>query len=119
VCFNLGNVLCALDQPEAAAERLRQAVELRPAFPEAWNNLGNVLAGLRQFDAALACYRSAVEHDPQYRDAHYNLADTLDDIGRGEEARPHWQTYLRCAPKGPPADYARSRLAALDLQRLG
>lgn len=40
-CFNLGNVLYALDQKGQAAERFRQAVELQADFVEAWNNLGN------------------------------------------------------------------------------
>src|SRR5262245_25591418 len=36
ICFNLGNVLYALDQKGQAAERFRQAVELKADFPEAW-----------------------------------------------------------------------------------
>jgi tetratricopeptide (TPR) repeat protein len=110
-CFNLGNVLYALDQKEQAVERFRQAIELRPDHVEAWNNLGNTLADLGQIDEALAVYARALKLNPNYADAHYNLADTLEETGRRAQARNHWKTYLRLEPAGPWAKYARRRLA--------
>jgi Tetratricopeptide repeat/MerR HTH family regulatory protein/BRCA1 C Terminus (BRCT) domain len=110
LCFNLGNVLFALDQKGQALERFRQAVELDCTFAEAWNNLGNTLIELDKGDEAVAAFLQALKLNPHYADAHYNLADTLEDLGRLPEARPHWQTYLRLEPAGSWANYARRRL---------
>lgn len=110
-CFNLGNVLYALNQKGKAAERFRQAVELDPNHVEAWNNLGITLVELGQIEGSLAAFQQAVKLHPQYADAHYNLADTLDGAGRPIQARSHWQAYLRLEPSGLWAKYARRRLA--------
>jgi tetratricopeptide (TPR) repeat protein len=112
VCFNLANVLYAVGQKAAAAERFRQVVETDPEFVEAWNNLGNVLAELRQPGEAIAAVRRAVEIDASYADAQYALADLLEEAGRTEEAIPHWRAYLALEAQGPHADYARGRLAS-------
>lgn len=111
ICFNLANVLYALGQKAASAERFRQVTEIDPEFVEAWNNLGNVLAELGEREEAIASVRRAVEIDPSYADAQYALADLLDEAGRPEEAKPHWRAYLALEAHGPHADYARGRLA--------
>jgi tetratricopeptide (TPR) repeat protein len=111
VCFNLANVLYAVGQKAAAAERFRQVTETDPEFVEAWNNLGNVLAELGDREDAMAAVRRAVESDPSYADAHYALADLLEEAGRAEEAVPHWRTYVTLEAQGPHADYARGRIA--------
>jgi len=111
-CFNLGNVLYALDQKGQAAERFRRAVELAPDYLEAWNNLGITLAELGQINDALTAFGQALKLNPNYADAHYNLADTLEDAGRIAQARSHWQAYVRLEPTGRWAKYARGRLKA-------
>ncbi len=110
LCFNLGNVLFALGQRSAAAERFRQAVDLDPGFTEAWNNLGNTLAELSRWHDAIAALRTAVRIQPHYADGHYNLADALEQCGQVQQARQQWQSFLRLQPSGRWADYARRRL---------
>ncbi len=110
-CFNLGNVLHALDQPGQAAERFRQAVEMDHDFVAAWNNLGNVLLELGHNDDALDAFRHALAIQPSFADAHYNLADALEQADRFSEARRHWKEYLRLEQTGEWAEYARRRLA--------
>jgi Flp pilus assembly protein TadD len=78
-CFNLANVLYALDRKQEAAERFYQAVEIDGGEAEAWNNLANVLVDLHRFDEAKAAYEKAVQLGNH--DAHYNLADLLTDLG--------------------------------------
>lgn len=36
-----------------------------------------------------------LELDPEDPKAHHNLADVLDTLGYSDQARPHWQAYLR------------------------
>jgi DNA-binding transcriptional MerR regulator len=110
-CFNLGNILYALDQKGQAAERFRQAVELDPCHVEAWNNLGVTLADVGQINEAVTAFDVALKVNPQYAEAHYNLADTLEDAGRHAQAKGHWQAYLCLEPSGLWAKYARGRLA--------
>lgn len=112
VCFNLGNVLCALGRYEAAIERFRQAVELRAAYVEAWNNLGTTLVEADQREEAIAAFAAALAHAPCYTDALYNMADTLEELGRDNEAQRYWRAYLACDSSGPWADYARQRISS-------
>ena len=61
-------------------------------------------------EEAAAAFRKAIAADPDDARAHYNLADTLDDLGRPDEATPHWQAYLEHDTKSPWATHARARL---------
>lgn len=110
ICFNLGNVLHALGQTGAAAQRYQMAVELDPEYVEAWNNLGNALGELRRFDQAFTAYHSALALEPHYADAHYNLAETHQQIGRFAEAQHHWQAYLDEAPHAGDRSYVERML---------
>jgi tetratricopeptide (TPR) repeat protein len=107
-CFNLANVLYALDRKLEAAERFHQAVELDGQDATAWNNLGTVLVELKRIEEAKGAFQRAVQLG--YPDAHYNLADLLGDLGEHEEARRHWQAYLQQDQHSAWANYARSRL---------
>jgi len=107
VYFNLGNVLYAENQVREAVGQYRQAVELNRGFAEAWNNLGNVHADLGETDQALAAFQHAIAARPDYADARCNLADTLQTLHRFSEARRQWKEYLRLAPMGEWARYAR------------
>jgi len=107
VCLNLANVLYAMGQISAAAERLWQAVKLDHEFVDAWNNRGSVLGELGQNDEAIKAFRSAVELKPDYAAAHYNLADALQTVGQLMDARHHWKEFLRFEPLGEWAAYGR------------
>jgi tetratricopeptide (TPR) repeat protein len=73
VCYNLANVLYALDQKPAAVERYHQALELDSHFAPTWNNLGNVLADLGRSEEAIQAFRKALEIEPQMASARHNL----------------------------------------------
>lgn len=110
VCFNLGNTLFARSRYEAAVERFRQAVEIDPDYAEAWSNLGCALAEIDETDDAVAAVNRAIELRPNYPDAIYNLADILQRLGRRQEARRWWRTYLEHDQTSPWADHARQQL---------
>ena len=111
VCFDLAHVLAAAGQHQAAIERYLQAVELNRDFAGAWNNLGVLLAEMKRPHAACTAFRRALAAEPFNLRAHYNLADTLDEMGRADEARAHWQAFLRGDDPSACAAYARSKLA--------
>ena len=111
LCFNLANVLYALEQKDQALERFRQCIELDPQYVEAWNNLGNVLTEQGQTDESVGCFRKALAIEPEYADAHYNLAEALLQHGRPQAACEHWEAYLR-DPASSWAEHVRKRLRA-------
>ncbi len=71
---------------EEAERAYRQALALRPRYPEAHFNLGNALRGLGRLDAAEEQFRAAVDQDPALAIAWYNLADLLEEEERVREA---------------------------------
>jgi tetratricopeptide (TPR) repeat protein len=108
--FNLGNVLYSDGKLDEAVEHFRKAVELDASYVEAWNNLGNLLAEQDQVQESILALRYALSLVPTYADAHFNLAAILGAADRCEEAREHWQAYLRLDPASPWADEARKNL---------
>lgn len=70
------------------------------------------LASLRAAhdDEAEAEYLIALAIDPAFADARFNLAAALDDLGRADEAAPHWRVYLRLDPSSEWGGHARERL---------
>ena len=111
--FDLANVLVKLGKKPQAIERYLQAVELDPDYAAAWNNIGILQADLGDLNSACEAFRRALALTPDDPKLHYNLADALEMMGFLEEARRHWQNYLRHDPMGSPwSDHARARLRA-------
>jgi tetratricopeptide (TPR) repeat protein len=86
-----------------AAARLRQALALKPDYPETHLNLGTVVLAQGRLEEAAAHYRRALAIRPEYADAHYNLATTLSNQGQLDEAVEHFQRALALKP-----DYAEA-----------
>ena len=59
-------------------------MELRPDFPEAYNNLGSAQREKGQLDEAVAAYRNAVRLKPDYAEAYRNLGNLLREMGKLE-----------------------------------
>ncbi|MCA8971045.1 MAG: tetratricopeptide repeat protein, partial [Planctomycetes bacterium] len=109
-CFNLANVLLALDREGEAMQRYLQAIEIDPDYIEAWNNLGNVFSIQGRLEDAASAFSQALQIEPDYADAHCNLGDTLDRLARHDEAREHWERYLELDPDSTWAVRVRERL---------
>ena len=108
--FLLAELLYRLGDVTAARERYYAAVELDDDYVEARSNLGCVLIETGQPELAIKAFEGALEHHGEYPDAHYHLARTLEDLGRADEAKPHWAAFVELAPHGPWAEEARQRL---------
>lgn len=100
----------------AAAELLRQAVELLPGYGLALNNLGAVLLDLEQLPEAEEVLRRAVDAEypltgPHRARIHANLATALERLGRLDEAR---EALERAARLDSGNRALRRRLEALE-----
>lgn len=108
--INLGAALYQLSELAEARRAFETALALEPENPTAHFNLGCVLDDLEEYDLAIRHFRRAVAVSPQHADAHFNLALLLEKRGKRGKAREHWTSYLRLQPRGPWAEYARTRL---------
>jgi Flp pilus assembly protein TadD len=100
--------LYSLQEHFADAEPLaREAVELDPNSPEAYQELARALHGLDQSAAAEASAREALRLQPDNPQTHLILANIHLKMGNFMALLEDLDTYLQISPDGPDADQAR------------
>jgi len=114
VHFHLAEALYRLGNVDGALERYHAAVEADHNFIEAWTQLGCLYAEKQESNSAIDSLRIALGVHPDYPDAHWHLANVLHQLGRDDDARTHWQAYLRFDSRGPWAEQARQRIEQPD-----
>jgi len=97
--YNLGFIHQKQQQPNAAIQAWRRAVELKPDFGAAYNNLGGALYLAGQTDAAIAALRQGLAEEPDLYDLHYNLGAILLARGEIEAGRRSIQRALEINPQ--------------------
>ena len=60
---------------------MRKAIEIKPDFPEAYNNLGTLFKQKGELDRALESCEKAIEIKPGFAEAYNNLGTLLKDKG--------------------------------------
>ena len=83
----------------------RQALELKPNYPEAHYNLGTALKQQGDLTAAIAYYNSALQLNPNYPQAHNNLGTALKQQGDLDAAIASYNSALQLKPNYPIAHY--------------
>jgi tetratricopeptide (TPR) repeat protein len=109
--INLGTTLYQLDRMDDARKEFATAVALDPLSALAEFNLGCVLEHDGETIRAIEHLRRAVELSPEMADAHLNLALAYERLDQRTDATRHLSLYLRYDPRGPWAEFARSRIA--------
>jgi predicted O-linked N-acetylglucosamine transferase (SPINDLY family) len=84
--FEEGTRLARAGRLQAAIERLRRAVELKPDHADAQFNLGSACRDLGDLHGALAAYRRAAELRPQSADPLLAAGAVLNELRRPQEA---------------------------------
>lgn len=99
---------------EREAACYREALRLRPDYPEAQNNMGVALRALGQPEEAEQHYREALRLRPDYADAHHNLAVLLMGSGRFPEAASHFEAALALRPDSVNALHGYANLLRME-----
>ena len=87
-----------MGQLDEAIAACRQAIALKPNFPEAHNNLGNVLLEQGRDGDAIAHFQEALRLRPVFPEPHNNLANALLRQGKADDAMTHCRQALRYRP---------------------
>jgi tetratricopeptide (TPR) repeat protein len=96
--------LAQTGQWQEAEACFREAVRLRPNYPDALNNLGNVLYFAKKLDEAVECYKEVVRLAPDHAGAFSNLAEVVRQQGQLEEALAYAERAVQLRP-----DFAQAR----------
>jgi type IV pilus assembly protein PilF len=94
-----------LGEFQLSLDHFKKALELRPEFPEAWNNMGTLYLLLRQWDQAIDCFQMAVG-DILYRSPHFaynNLGLAYIKKEQYKKAIASFHKALKFAPSYSPA----------------
>ena len=82
---------------------LRQAIAIKPDYPEDYSNLGIALYDQGDVEAAIDAYRQALSIKPDYPEAYYNLGIALRDQGDLQAAIAAYRQALAIKPNYPEA----------------
>ncbi len=94
-----------IDDPEAAMDAYRQALEIDPTMVDARLNLGRLLHEAGRTVEAEGHYRNALETRPDDPTALFNLGVALQDLGRPAEAAEIYEKALEIDPALADAHY--------------
>ncbi len=74
---------------DAAEAHVREAIRIKPRWPDPRVTLGDLLLTRHEPEAAIGHYQAALRLAPNHPRAHANLASALIDLNRGAEAVEH------------------------------
>lgn len=109
--FDLGSLLCELEEFAEGIALLRRATVLRPGFADAFYNIGHAYERQGRRHEARSAYGSAVLADPSFADPLYNLGMIELDQNDFSEAIRHFDAYLAIDPQSEWAAKARKALS--------
>lgn len=84
---------------QGAEKHLRRAIELAPAYSEAWNLLGTVYYQTQRFEEAERHFREALKHHPDAFAPLVNLGGVLLNLRRCQEALEYNRRAVTDRPK--------------------
>jgi tetratricopeptide (TPR) repeat protein len=93
--INQANLFFHLDRVDDAIKLYLRAIRVNLHRYEAFYNLGVALYEKKDLDNSLVNLKRALDRHPKHVDGHFNTAHVLEDLGRHEEAKKHWDTYLK------------------------
>jgi tetratricopeptide (TPR) repeat protein/lysophospholipase L1-like esterase len=98
-----GVAVASLGKPEEAIGSYQAAVELKPDYPDAWNNLGNAYKETGDPDKAAGCIEKALQLNPQYAAAWNNMAGVMEVKGENQAALESYNQAIQLNNNFPEA----------------
>jgi len=106
--YNRGVTYNDLGKHDLAIRDYTKAIELRPDYPEAYNNRGNTYGELSgKHDLAIRDYTKAIELRPDFAEAYYNRGVTYNDLGKHALAVRDCNRVIDLRPNYPKAYFSR------------
>jgi tetratricopeptide (TPR) repeat protein len=100
---NLGAALQTEGQLDAAIDRYRRAVAIKPDYVPSFSNLGAALLAKGQVVDAIDAYQQALTIDPDFTDARFNLGNAYLLQGDFKRAIVQFQRVLQKSPSSVDA----------------
>lgn len=98
-------------KPNEAMKAYREAIRLRPDYPEAFNNLGAAQAEAGKYTEAIESFRQAIDLKPELAIAHYNLG-IVSLLAKNRVAAFEQYKLLTTLARGPPRSYMQEFIKA-------
>jgi tetratricopeptide (TPR) repeat protein len=85
--YSRGLVAAKAKEWSGAAAAFNRAIEMKPAYPEAWNGLGYALRQQGRYQESLKAYDEALRLRPDYPEALEYIGEAYVKLGRLDDAR--------------------------------
>jgi tetratricopeptide (TPR) repeat protein len=96
---NLGGILYARGQPDAAIAHVQEALRLRPTYWEPWMELGRLSLDTGDNAKAIDSFKHALQYRPDFVDARYGLGLAYFKLGQWAEARAEFEAAAKQQPQ--------------------
>ena len=102
---------------ELAIEYYLKAIEIEPAFIQAYDNLGQLFRVLEKYNLSIECYNKSISIYPRGHIAQINLATLYNHQNNSEKAIKHYKEVIQINPNSPEGYYGVAKIY-LDNQKL-
>jgi len=96
--FNLAKSLTELGEVSEALHQYSKAIQLQPAFAEAWTNKSTILCKLKRFDEALAHSEKAIQFMPNLAEAWSSRGFILYGMQHYDQAKASSEKSIQLKP---------------------
>jgi tetratricopeptide (TPR) repeat protein len=112
--YNLGLVCKMQGKTEAARDAFEQALSIDPDMTKAMYMLGVVYRDLKQYSRAESVLGTLLRREPDYAKGHLLMGLVYRETGRADEARPHFERFIKLDPADSSAPKVREWLVQDD-----
>jgi protein O-GlcNAc transferase len=86
-----------------AISAYRQAIDIEPAYADAFNNMGNAFKDKGQIADAISAYQRAIELNPRYAEAFFNMGIAFKSLGNLNDEISAYREAIAINPAFPEA----------------
>lgn len=105
-----GETFLELKRYNDALDAYNRAVELKPAYTEAWIGQANTLLELKRYQEAMDAYDQTIQLQPNYLEAWNGRGKALNHLQRSKEAIASFDSALKIQPNNLEAWYERGNV---------